>query len=112
MTVGGALGRARCPVVGSTPHVAVNGPLGAQFLAWETATAVAGRVLGINPFDQPNVTESKENTNRILSDGLPRRRPRSPKVPIEVYGDRRSPRCPARCSRRCSPRSASTATWR
>jgi glucose-6-phosphate isomerase len=38
----------------------VSGSLGAQFLAWEYATAVAGRVLGINPFDQPNVQESKE----------------------------------------------------
>jgi glucose-6-phosphate isomerase len=33
---------------------AVSGSLGAQFLLWEYATAVAGRVLGINPFDQPN----------------------------------------------------------
>jgi len=59
----------------STPppgHViAVNGPLGAQFLAWEYATAIAGRVLGINPFDQPNVTESKENTKKILDSGTP-----------------------------------------
>jgi glucose-6-phosphate isomerase len=53
------------------PSVGVDGPLGAQFLAWEYATAVAGRVLGINPFDQPNVTESKDNTNRILAEGLP-----------------------------------------
>jgi glucose-6-phosphate isomerase len=44
----------------------VNGPLGAQFLAWEAATALAGRILGINPFDQPNVTESKDNTKKIL----------------------------------------------
>ncbi|MGE5763809.1 MAG: hypothetical protein ACM3ZF_08015, partial [Mycobacterium leprae] len=46
---------------------AVAGPLGAQFLAWEYATAVAGRALGINPFDQPNVQESKDNTNRLLA---------------------------------------------
>ena len=59
------------PGSGVGPHVAVNGPLGAQFLAWESATAVAGRVLGINPFDQPNVTESKENTKKILASGLP-----------------------------------------
>jgi glucose-6-phosphate isomerase len=51
--------------------VAVNGPLGAQFLAWEYATAVAGKVIGINPFDQPNVTESKENTKKILESGAP-----------------------------------------
>lgn len=44
----------------------VSGPLGAQFLLWEYATAVAGRVLGINPFDQPNVQESKDNTAALL----------------------------------------------
>jgi len=51
--------------------VAVNGPLGAQFLAWEYATAIAGRIIGIDPFDQPNVTESKENTKKILESGTP-----------------------------------------
>jgi glucose-6-phosphate isomerase len=56
---------------GRRPSIGVTGPLGAQFLGWEYATAVAGRVLGINPFDQPNVTESKDNTNRILADGPP-----------------------------------------
>ena len=40
--------------------------LGAEFLRWELATAVAGWVLGINPFDQPNVEESKDNTARVL----------------------------------------------
>jgi Phosphoglucose isomerase len=53
------------------PSVGVTGPLGAQFLGWEYATAVAGRVLGINPFDQPDVTESEENTQRLLDAGLP-----------------------------------------
>jgi glucose-6-phosphate isomerase len=50
------------------PHVRVYGSLGAQFLLWEYATAVAGRVIGINPFDQPNVAESKENTAAILNE--------------------------------------------
>lgn len=40
--------------------------LGAEFWRWELATAVAGWVLGINPFDQPNVEESKANTARVL----------------------------------------------
>jgi len=48
--------------------ITVSGTLGGEFLAWEYATAVAGRLLGINPFDQPNVQESKDNTNKILSD--------------------------------------------
>jgi hypothetical protein len=53
------------------PSVGVTGPLGAQFLGWEYATAVAGRVLGTNPFDQPDVAESEENTQRLLDAGLP-----------------------------------------
>src|SRR6185503_8489912 len=69
VTIGGALPPADMPGSGVEPHVAVNGPLGAQFLAWEAATALAGRVLGINPFDQPNVTESKDNTKKILDSG-------------------------------------------
>jgi glucose-6-phosphate isomerase len=71
------------------PHTAVSGPLGAQFLAWEYATAVAGRALGINPFDQPNVTESKENTARILRSGRPEEHPALVDEAIEVYADPR-----------------------
>jgi hypothetical protein len=41
--------------------------LGAEFLAWEFATAVAGWRLGINPFDQPNVQEAKDATKELLS---------------------------------------------
>jgi hypothetical protein len=44
--------------------------LGEQFMHWETATAIAGHILGIDPFDEPNVTESKENTKKVL-DSLP-----------------------------------------
>ena len=40
--------------------------LGGEFFRWEIATATAGALLGINPFDQPNVQESKDNTNRLL----------------------------------------------
>jgi len=41
--------------------------LGAEMFRWEFATAVAGRLLGINPFDQTNVQEAKDRTNEILS---------------------------------------------
>lgn len=40
--------------------------LGAEFFRWEFATAIAGAVLGVDPFDEPNVTESKMNTKRLL----------------------------------------------
>jgi transaldolase / glucose-6-phosphate isomerase len=64
-----ALARAGHP----TLTLAVHGPsdLGRIFFFSEFATAVAGWVLGINAFDQPNVQEAKDNTGRILSEGLP-----------------------------------------
>ena len=44
----------------------VSGPLGAQFLLWEYAVAVAGRLLGINPFDQPDVESAKVAARGLL----------------------------------------------
>ena len=41
--------------------------LGAEFFQWEFATAVAGAALGINPFDEPNVSEAKEQTKALLT---------------------------------------------
>ena len=59
--------------IGLTPAATLkfDGParLGAEFFRWEFATAVAGAILGINPFDQPNVQEAKDATNRILAAG-------------------------------------------
>jgi len=40
--------------------------LGEIFYVFEFATAVAGALMGVNPFDQPNVQESKDNTKRLL----------------------------------------------
>jgi glucose-6-phosphate isomerase len=40
--------------------------LGGEFLRWEVATALAGVLIGIDAFDQPNVQESKDNTRRLL----------------------------------------------
>jgi glucose-6-phosphate isomerase len=42
-----------------------------EMLRWEVATAFAGAVLGIDPFDQPNVEEAKELTRRLLAGGGP-----------------------------------------
>ncbi len=42
--------------------------LGGEFFRWEFATAIAGHALGIHPFDQPNVQESKDNTGRVLKE--------------------------------------------
>ena len=56
--------------------------VGADFLRWEIATAVAGAVLGVNPFDEPNVAEAKAATRTVLAEvatlgGFPVREPRA-----------------------------------
>jgi hypothetical protein len=43
--------------------------LGQEFFRWEFATAVAGSILGINPFDQPDVQAAKDKTTQILASG-------------------------------------------
>ncbi|MCC7296041.1 MAG: glucose-6-phosphate isomerase [Acidobacteria bacterium] len=53
------------PVISMTLEDPIE--LGAQFFLWEFATAVAGTVLGINPFDQPNVALSKKKTEAALN---------------------------------------------
>ncbi len=59
-----ALERSGQPVVRLALRDAYD--LAAEFFRWEFATAMAGHYLGIHPFDQPNVQESKENTSRVL----------------------------------------------
>jgi glucose-6-phosphate isomerase len=54
----------------SGSDVSVTGPLGAQLLLWEVATATAGHILGINPFDQPDVESAKKAARRML-EGAP-----------------------------------------
>ncbi len=49
-------------------HLAVSGSLGGQLMLWEVATAVAGRLLGINPFDQPDVESAKTAARSMLDD--------------------------------------------
>jgi glucose-6-phosphate isomerase len=56
----------------NTPVAEIDMPepaaLGAEFIRWEIATAVAGAVLEINPFDQPNVQQAKDATNVLLKE--------------------------------------------
>jgi transaldolase / glucose-6-phosphate isomerase len=73
----GKNGKGLVPAPGESPDgadrqehevdVAAPADLGAEFYRWEFATAVAGTVLGINPFDQPNVQEAKDRTTEVLS---------------------------------------------
>ncbi|HEX6233083.1 MAG TPA: glucose-6-phosphate isomerase [Jiangellaceae bacterium] len=64
----------RWPAPDVLPVRVVGEALGAQFLLWEYATAVAGRLLGINPFDQPDV-ESAKKAARGLLDAQPEPEP-------------------------------------
>ncbi|MFI6503422.1 glucose-6-phosphate isomerase [Nonomuraea typhae] len=98
-------GRGVLPVVGADPNgvsdelvvgigsdngdVRVDGRLGAQFLVWEYATAVAGRLLEVNPFDQPDVAGAKRNTAELLDAPAPGR-PAFTDGPVEVYGETRA----------------------
>jgi len=61
-----ALENAGHPVLRARLHDPLD--LGEEFFLWEFATAVAGKFLGIDPFDQPNVQESKDNTKRLIGE--------------------------------------------
>jgi glucose-6-phosphate isomerase len=73
----GKEGKGLVPVPGETApgddrqeaEVRVSDPyeLGQEFYRWEFGTAAAGSILGINPFDQPNVQEAKDRTNDVLT---------------------------------------------
>ena len=63
----------------------VDAELGAQLLLWEYATAVAGRVIGINPFDQPDVESAKEAARSMLDGGGEQPTPRFTDGPFTVY---------------------------
>ncbi len=59
--------------------------LGAEFFRWELATATAGAVLGVNPFDEPDVARTKENAGTLLTEW--RRSRRLPEWPSDVEED-------------------------
>ncbi|MGD8791101.1 MAG: bifunctional transaldolase/phosoglucose isomerase, partial [Anaerolineae bacterium] len=70
--------------------------LGQEFFRWEMATATAGAILGINAFNQPNVQESKDNTNRLLGvvrdEGrLPQEKPALVEGTLSLYADAAAP---------------------
>ena len=63
----GAVARARAS---GAPWISIDVPratdLAAEFLRWEVATAIAGLLLGVNPFDEPNVKQAKDATTALL----------------------------------------------
>ena len=62
-------------------EIEIAGSLGGQILVWEYATAVAGRILGINPFDQPDVESAKIATRALIDN------PSEPEEAAFVVGD-------------------------
>jgi transaldolase/glucose-6-phosphate isomerase len=72
----GKQGKGLVPAPGESPsgpdrqaaRVRLDDPydLGAEFFRWELATAVAGSIIGINPFNQPDVQAAKDRTKQIL----------------------------------------------
>ena len=66
--------------------------LGQEFFRWEMAMAVAGHFLGVNPFDEPNVQESKDNTAALLEEfqskgALPDEAPAVTAGVLSLFGD-------------------------
>ena len=66
--------------------------LGQEFFRWEFATAVAGSIMGLNPFDQPDVEASKVATTRLATEyertgSLPLESPIAEAEGIRLYGD-------------------------
>jgi transaldolase/glucose-6-phosphate isomerase len=68
-------GKGLVPAPGESPdghdrqRAEVDDDLGAEFFRWEFAVAVAGSILGINPFDQPDVQAAKDKTSEVLAAG-------------------------------------------
>jgi glucose-6-phosphate isomerase len=68
--------------------ISTAGPLGGLLLLWEYATAVAGRLIGINPFDQPDVEAAKAAARALLDDPANIGKGGSPVAvdgPVEIY---------------------------
>lgn len=65
--------------------VRVDAALGAQLLLWEHATAVVGRILGINPFDQPDVESAKAAAREMLGGAASSPAPLFVDGPVTVY---------------------------
>jgi hypothetical protein len=77
VTIGPATGNAQ---------IAAEGTLGGQFLLWETAVALAGRLIGINPFDQPDVESAKQATRDLLDAAGSGSGPAQDEAPVLVDG--------------------------
>ncbi|WP_327005483.1 hypothetical protein OHA72_62685 [Dactylosporangium sp. NBC_01737] len=85
VTVGGALVPGVMPGGGIAPDLAVNGPLGAQLLAWEQALTVAGLIDPAVPAGTGGGSSSQEGVLRVLDTGLPPQAPAFADGAVEVH---------------------------
>ena len=79
-----ALREAGQPMV--TIHVAKRELIGQEFFRWEIATAVAGAVIGIDPFDQPDVEAAKVEARKLV-DAYENRGALEPETPVAETAD-------------------------
>ena len=75
----------RLGVVAPVLGTAVDGTLGEQLFAWEYAVAVAGRLLGIDPFDQPDVESAKKAARGLLDSQPEPDRPLFVEDAVEIF---------------------------
>jgi glucose-6-phosphate isomerase len=85
----GREGQAFTVAFAGAADLVVEGDLASQFITWEWVTALVGAALGIDPFNQPNVTEAKEQTSALLNEWkgvLPVFTPQSHDDVVEIFG--------------------------
>ena len=75
-----------------TIRIADKLAIAGEFFRWEYATAIAGALLEVNPFDEPNVTEAKDATKALLHSyqeqgRLPAEAPLMTRAGLEIYAD-------------------------
>jgi glucose-6-phosphate isomerase len=81
-----SVGTDEVPEAQSGFAAALDAPLGAQMLLWEVAVVVAGRLIGINPFDQPDVESAKQAARDLLGGGDTPPTPDVSDDGIDIYG--------------------------
>jgi transaldolase/glucose-6-phosphate isomerase len=101
-----ALARGGAPVI--RIDVAEPADLGQEFFRWEMATAIAGSILGVNPFDQPDVESAKVATRRVTaaveeSGALPPETPSLAGDGLRLFADPENARVLAETARDSSP---------
>lgn len=78
---------------GTGADLVVEAPLGAHFIFWEWVTALIGAAIHIDPFNQPNVTEAKEQTASCLQEWgnqVPVLTPACSEQSVDIFGDGQS----------------------